>query len=70
MDFAIGQRGEPMDDLISRQKGMVRELKEYFKEYKGCRNCKYQPEPLQMCEWGKRRQCVELICSGWGKKDE
>lgn len=24
--------------------GMVRGLKEYFKEYKGCRNCKHQPE--------------------------
>ena len=49
--------------------GMVRGLKEYFKEYNGCRNCRHQPEPMQMCEWGKNRQCVELICSGWEKKD-
>ena len=49
--------------------GMVRGLKEYFKEYKGCRNCKHQPQPMQMCEWGKKRQRVELICSGWEKKD-
>lgn len=49
--------------------GMVRGLKEYFKEYKGCRNCKHRPEPLQMCECGKKRQRVELICSGWEKKD-
>lgn len=49
--------------------GMVRGLKEYFKEYEGCRNCKHQPEPLRMCEWGKRRNYVELICSGWEKKE-
>ena len=50
--------------------GMVRGLKEYFKEYNGCRNCRHQPEPMQMCEWGKKRQCVELICSRWEKKDD
>ena len=51
-----------MSDLIDRQT-------EYFKEYKGCKNCKHQPEPLQMCDYGKHRQYVELICSGWEKKD-
>ena len=50
--------------------GMVRGLKEFFKEYSGCRNCRHQPEPMQMCEWGKKRQRVELICGGWEKKDE
>ena len=50
--------------------GMVRGLKDFFKEYNGCRNCRHQPEPMQMCEWGKKRQRVELICSGWEKKDE
>ena len=50
--------------------GMVRGLKEFFKEYNGCRNCIYQSETMQMCEWGKKRQRVELICSGWEKKDE
>lgn len=54
------------DDMVR----MVREsIKEFHKEYNGCCNCKYQPEPMQMCEWGKRRQRVELICSGWEKKD-
>ena len=50
--------------------GMVRGLKEFFKEYEGCRNCRHQPEPMQMCQWGKKRQRVEPICSGWEKKDE
>ena len=49
--------------------GMVRGLREYFKEYKGCKNCKH----LQMCDYGKHRQYVsqshELICSRWEKKD-
>ena len=26
------------------------------KEYKGCRNCKYQPEPLQTCDWIKHQK--------------
>lgn len=63
MDFVITGTEKMISD------GMVRGLKEYFKEYEGCRNCKHQPQPMQMCEWGKRRQCVELICSGWEKKD-
>lgn len=63
-----------MSDLISRQEaliidGMVRGLREYFKKYKGCKNCKHQPEPLQMCDYGKHRQIVELICSRWEEKD-
>ena len=49
--------------------GMVMGHKELFKNYKVCRNSKDQPEPMQMCEWGKHRKCVELICSGWEKKD-
>ena len=62
--FAVVQKGEKM---ISD--GMVRGLREYFKEYKGCKNCKHQPEPLQTCDYGKRKRYVELICSGWEKKD-
>lgn len=38
--------------------------------YEGCRNCRHQPQPMQMCEWGKKRDHIELICSGWEKKDE
>ena len=48
--------------------GMVRGLKEYFKEYEGCRNCRHQPQPMQMCDYGKRRNRVELICTGWERK--
>ena len=50
--------------------GMVRGLKEYFKEYQGCKNCKHQPEPMRMCELGKRRDYVELICSGWERRQD
>ena len=38
--------------------------------YGGCGNCKHQPEPLVMCEWGRRRDYVELICSGWELREE
>lgn len=64
----IGGAGKESRKMISD--GMVRGLKEFFKDYKGCANCKHQPEPMQMCEWGKKRQRVEPICSGWEKKDE
>lgn len=49
---------------------MVEGLKEYFKDYNGCRNCKFQPAPMQMCEYGKRKTTVELICSGWERREE
>ena len=39
-----------------------------YKKYAGCKNCEHQPEPLRMCEWGKRRNTVEPICSGWELK--
>ena len=51
-----------------KESGMVKGLKDFFKNYKGCRNCKHQPEPLQMCAWGKQRTIVELICSGWEER--
>ena len=44
-------------------------MDKYFSDYEGCRNCKYQPEPLRMCKWGEKRPLVELICSGWEKKE-
>lgn len=50
--------------------GMVRGLKVFFKKYNGCRNCRHQPKTMEVCERGKKRQYVELICSGWEKKDE
>ena len=36
--------------------------------YEGCRNCKYQPEPLRMCEYGENRDFIEIVCSKWEKK--
>ena len=56
------------EEMISN--GMVRGLREYFKDYKGCRNCKHQQEPLRMCDYGKSRKQVELVCSGWEKRDD
>lgn len=49
--------------------GIIRGVKDFFKNYKGCRNCKYQSEPLTMCDYGKQRNRVELICTGWERKD-
>ena len=31
-------------------------------EYKGCRNCKYQPEPMQTCDWIKHQKEVYRVC--------
>ena len=40
-------------------------------EYKGCRNCKYQPEPMQTCDWIKHQKEVYIICPMWElKKDK
>ena len=40
-------------------------------DYKGCRNCKHQIEPLRGCEWlesgGDGR--VHLICPMWEKRE-
>lgn len=40
-----------------------------YKDYQGCKNCKYQPSPLEMCEWGKHRDRVEPICSRWKRME-
>ena len=45
-------------------------MNKYYSDYKGCWNCNHQLEPLQMCEWGKLRERVELICSGWERKKD
>ena len=39
--------------------------------YNGCRNCKYQIEPLRTCEWNERGGdgVVHLICPRWEKRD-
>lgn len=38
--------------------------------YKGCKNCKYQVEPLRMCEWAEKGGDghVHFICPKWEKE--
>ena len=69
------RRGSEQNDVsdtnvgnIITADGMIRGVKDFFKDYNGCRNCKHQPQPMQMCDYGKRRNRVELICSGWERK--
>lgn len=38
-------------------------------EYKGCRNCKYQPEPLKTCDWIKEQKEVYRVCPMWELKE-
>ena len=40
--------------------------------YKGCRNCKYQIEPMRMCEWAERKEDTSLhfICPRWEKREK
>ena len=38
-------------------------------EYKGCRNCKYQPEPMQTCDWLKHQKKVYVVCPMWELKE-
>lgn len=41
-------------------------------DYKGCRNCEHQIEPLRMCEWAERGGdgIVHIICPMWEKRNE
>ena len=39
-------------------------------EYKGCRNCKYQPEPMQTCDWIKYQKEVYRVCPMWELKED
>ena len=41
-----------------------------YKDYEGCRNCKHQPEPLRMCEYGENRKVVEPICRMWERRSD
>ena len=41
-----------------------------YKDYQGCRNCKHQPEPLRMCEYGENREVVEPICTRWERRSD
>ena len=38
-------------------------------EYKGCRNCKYQLEPMQTCDWIKHQKEVYRVCPMWELKE-
>lgn len=40
-------------------------MDDIFKNYHGCRNCKYQPAPLIMCDWGYNSDTVQIICKRW-----
>ena len=42
------------------------------KLYEGCRNCKYQIEPLRACEWLEKvkHQTVYLVCPRWERRDD
>lgn len=70
--FAEMQKGGKMiiDKYFSDYKGCKIIIDKYFSDYEGCTNCKHQPEPLQMCEWGKKRNYVEPICSGWERRTD
>lgn len=35
------------------------------KNYQGCRNYKYQPEPLQTCDLLKKQKSIVIICPKW-----
>ena len=41
-------------------------------DYKGCKNCANQIDPLRMCEWAERGGDgrIHLICPMWEKKGE
>ena len=49
-------------------------VKRWEKElgYKGCRNCKYQIEPLRTCEWLERGGDgrLHLVCPKWERRTD
>ena len=51
-----------------------RNLKELQKklDYKGCRNCEHQIEPLRMCVWAETnpQTMILYICPNWVKRGE
>ena len=64
MTFAVRQKGEPMS---SAENGMVRGLREFFKIYKGCRNCIHRTGKPITCGIG-RDNSDRLICPDWERK--
>ena len=62
----IVKQGGVSDDVCEKDKdGGVMYSTE---EYKGCRNCKYQPEPMQTCDWIKHQKEVYRVCPMWELK--
>ena len=51
-----------------------KELQKLIKsiDYKGCKNCQHQIEPLRMCEWAEQggNGRVNLICPMWDKAEK
>ena len=41
-------------------------------DYKGCKNCAFQIEPLRMCEWAERGgdERIHFLCPKWNHKVE
>ena len=54
-------------------KSFAEQVKQREKEmdYKGCRNCKNQIEPMRQCEWAERGGDghIHLICPMWERKE-
>lgn len=38
-------------------------------KYQGCTNCKFQPAPLQACNWLKVQTVYHTICPKWEPKN-
>lgn len=56
-----------LEEYIENHKDLAKEI-----GYNGCKNCKYQIEPLRMCEAAEKGAFgdrVYLICPGWEKKE-
>ena len=53
--------------MTEADSGMVRALREFFKNYKGCKNCIHKDE--YVCEDGKIRS-GKLICPAWERNDK
>jgi hypothetical protein len=70
VETAPPARDGALEELSAAVREISERLKKDFSDYKGCANCRHQPEPLRMCKWGEKWQCVELICSGWEKKEK
>lgn len=39
-----------------------------LKDSQGCRNCEFQPSPMQTCDWLRTETTVHMICPRWKKR--